>query len=105
MAGIFERLKPSAVDRVSAHLLDAAFVFNATGDFTTTQLKNGINGTLASPLAGAELTDIDNIATQLAAQANNTLKIIYFEKVKAATICVEMGVMNEATFRSVLGIA
>ena len=105
MAGIWERVKVDAADRISSHLLDAAFVFNATGDFTQQQIIDAINSKIVSPLAGAELTDLGNITSQMSAQGTATLKLVYLEKVRAAMLCAEMNLFNETTFRSILGIS
>lgn len=105
MAGLWERVKSGAAVRVPSHLLDAAFVLNATGTFTQQQIIDGLNSQISSPLAAAELTDLGNIVTEMAAQGTNTLKLIYMEKIKAAFICAECGVINEATFRTILDIA
>lgn len=106
MAGIWERVKKAAtLERCSAHLFEAALSFYGTGDFTAQQVLDGINGTLANDLAGAEVTDLTNIRTQLDAQGTTTLKLVYLQKVKAAVIAGEMGAIDETKFRSVLGIA
>lgn len=104
MAGIYERIKPSAEDRVSSHLLDAAFVFIHSGNFTNQQVANAIDNTIGSPLTNEEKTDLSNISTQLVNAGNLTNKLLYLEKIKAAFMLVEMGVINETTFRSLLGI-
>ncbi len=105
MAGIWERVRGDADDRINAHLFEAAFVFNATGTFTEQQIINALNDNLISPLTANELTDLNNITSQMSLQANNTLKLIYMEKIKSALICAEVGVINEVTFRSILNIA
>lgn len=107
MAGLWERIKPTAtLPRVSQHLLDASMTLYADGAFTSQQILDAINGTLgASPLAGAELTDLTAIRTQLDAKATATLKIIYALRMSAIGIAAEMGRVNEATWRSTLGIS
>lgn len=105
MAGIWERVKSTAAVRVPSHLLDAAFVLNATGTFTQQQIIDALNAQLPAPLAGAELTDLQNIVSEMTSQGTTTLKLVYIEKIKAAFICAESGSVNEATFRSILNIA
>jgi hypothetical protein len=105
MAGIYERIKPTAIDRVGSHLIDSAYVFIHTGTFTNQQVLNAINSTVETPLTAAETTDLTNISTALSNAGSVTNKLVYLEKIKAAFICAEIGVINEATFRSALGIA
>ena len=105
MAGIWERIKSDAQDRVSSHLLDAAYVFVHTGTFTNNQVVNAINGTIEIPLTVEEKTDLSNISKALSNAGSVTNKLVYLEKIKSAFICAEIGIINEATFRSLLGIA
>lgn len=105
MSGIYERIKPTANDRVSSHLLEASYVFKHTGTFTDVQIVNAINTTITAQLTQSEKTDLTNISTALTNAGSVTNKLVYLEKIKAAFICAEIGVINEATFRSVLGIA
>jgi hypothetical protein len=105
MAGIFERVKQTATDRVPSHLLEAAFVFKDLGTFTNQQIIDALNAKVTTPLAGAELTDLTNIATALAGAGSATNKLTYKEKIRAAFIGAESGSITEAQFRSILGIA
>lgn len=105
MAGIWERVKSTATDRLSSHLLDAAMVFRGDGTFTAQQILDVLNAHVSNPLEGAELTDLSAIVTVLSGTSGAANKLVYKEKVKAALLCAEMGAINEATFRSVLGIA
>jgi hypothetical protein len=105
MAGIWERIKPTTTDRVPSHLLEAAFVFKDTGTFTNQQIIDALNANISAPLAGAELTDLTNIATALASAGSVTNHLVYMGKVRAAFIGAESGSINEAQFRSILGIA
>lgn len=105
MAGIYERIKSTVDDRVGSHLIDAAYVFVHTGTFTNQQVINAINSTISSPLTAAETTDLNNISTALSNAGSATNKLVYLEKIKSAFIYAELGIINEATFRSVLGIA
>lgn len=105
MSGIWERVKSSASERVSAHLLEAAMVFRGAGTFTAQQLLDGINATVTTPLDAAAQTDLTNIVAQLSAASGTANKLAYKETFKAALICAESGTINETTFRNVLGIA
>jgi hypothetical protein len=107
MAGIWERLRTNNVvnpDLIGVHLLESASVLNALGEFTPAQVISGVNSQLKVPLSATELVDLNNIATQLAAQSNNTLKLVYLERIKAATLCAQLNLITEAKFRSILGI-
>lgn len=106
MAGIWNRIQSSiGGDRLGVHLIEAAFVTFNAGFFTSQQVINGLNATLATPLAGAELTDLGNIQTQLTNASGTANKLAYLERIKAATILGERGLINEATFRTILGIS
>lgn len=109
MAGIYDRLKPEGphgdgTDRLNAHLFDSAFLFTATGDFTNQQALSAINSTLNTPLSGDELVDLSDIQSELNSQGTTLSKLVYYEKIAAVAICVEVGVMGEAAFRSTLKI-
>lgn len=105
MAGIWERVKSNADDRVGSHLIDASYVLIHTGTFTTNQVLTAINGTIANPLTASEQTDLNNISTALSNAGSVTNKLVYLEKIKAIFVAAEMGLINETTFRSALGIA
>jgi hypothetical protein len=105
MAGIFERVKQTATDRVPSHLLEAAFLFKDKAIFTNQQIVDALNAKVQTPLAGAELTDLANIATALAGAGSLTNRMDYLNKVRAAFIGAESGSITEAQFRSILGIA
>jgi hypothetical protein len=105
MAGIFERVKQTATDRVPSHFLWAAFVFKNKGTYTSQQLLDSLNIGLQTPLAGAELTDLTNIVNAMAAAGSLTNRMDYINTLGAAAIAVEAGRMAEAQFRSILGIA
>lgn len=105
MAGIWERIKSDAPNRISSHLIDAAFVFVNTGTFTNQQVINAINSTTEVPLTQLEINDLSNISSVLSNSGSATNKLIYLEKIKSAFICAEMNIINESTFRNILGIA
>ena len=104
MAGLWERIKNTAEERVGVHLLEAGIVLHATNAFTKTQIRDAINTTLTTPLSVAETTDLELIVDKLDAELTTILKLVYLEKVKAWTIAAEHGVVTETQFRSALGI-
>lgn len=83
MAGIWERVKPDAADRVASHLIDAIFVFKHTGTFSDSQILSSLNKTLQSPLNASEITDLTNISTALSNTSGVANKLVYLEKIKA----------------------
>jgi hypothetical protein len=111
MAGIFERVKQTATDRVPSHQLDAAFVFKELAIFTNQQLIDDINRVATAnnhperALTAAETTDLQNIATALAGAGSATNRLIYLQRLRATFYAAESGSITEAQFRSILGIA
>jgi hypothetical protein len=111
MAGIFERVKSTATDRVPSHQLDSAFVFKELAIFTNQQLLDDINRVATAnnhperALTAAEITDLQNIAAALAAAGSVNARHIYFQRLRAAFYAAEIGSITEAQFRSILGIA
>ena len=111
MAGLWERIKPGADDRVSVHLLESGLggVYidehsDPGNGFTRLQVRDAINSLLASPLTAGEEADLVAIADVIDGLANNNLRQDYLIKLNALTIAAEMGVVTEATFRTKLGI-
>ena len=106
MTGILARIEPPATDRVRVNDLLAGLTLEATGDFTSQQVLDAINLRVNTALAGAELTDLSNIQTELGNQVGVDAKALYARKVWAVLIAVEAGSLtNEATARSILNIA
>ena len=104
MPGIWERVKSSAADRLSSHMVDAALTLYSAGNFTSQQVLDGINGQLASALAGVEVTDLSNIRAAMDAISQTANKLVYVGKVRAAFLAGEVGAITESQFRAILGI-
>ncbi len=110
MAGLWERVKPDADDRISIHLIEAAYggyfinTVNAAKGATKAQILAAINNHLVTPLTGPEQTDLNAIADQVDAQSNNINKLIFLTGLKYVFIAAEMGEVNEAKWRNDLGI-
>lgn len=103
MAGLWERIKPDALDRVPVHLIQSAIYCAGRGLFTDAQVRNALNAVLTTPLDSASETDLANIKAQ-AVIGSATLKIDYQLRLHAVCISAENGALNEATWRSELGI-
>lgn len=104
MAGIWERIKETADDRLAVHLLEAAIVLHQTNAFTKAQILAGLNAELNTPLTTAEETDLNAIMDALDTSGTVTNRLVYLAKVKAWTIAAEHGSVTEAQFRTGLGI-
>lgn len=103
MAGLWERIRPGADDRISVHMLVASLKGYGTAVFTKLQVKNALNGILESPLTAEEETDLNNLANQL--DSLLTLdKRGYENKLEALTIAAELGQVGETKWRTDLGI-
>lgn len=111
MSGLWERVKESADDNVPVHLIISGikayhvYTVDNTKGATKAQILAAINSLLDTDLAGAEITDLNNIATELDSLSNNTAKLIYLSNLEYAFTAAEMGVINEAKWRNDLGIA
>jgi hypothetical protein len=107
---IFDRLKPDGpngdgTDRVQAHLADAAIFLVADGSFTEAQARSAINAHLETPLAGAELSELNQVLTNIQAEPTLTDKIRYSMRWGHIVMVVESGdLTSEAIFKSVLNI-
>ena len=53
MAGIYDRILPSAEDRIPVHILYGAVVTYAEGIFTKAQIRTAINDVIVAPLTTA----------------------------------------------------
>jgi len=106
MAGIYERVKPAADDRVSIELIFQALLLRGIGEYTSQEAADAVNETVNLPLAGAEITDIQNLLGQMLAQADNTARLVYLNKAKAVFHQWEQGIsiMPESRGRTILGI-
>lgn len=108
MAGIFDYINsPSNSGTIPVHVMDWVYIFRSTGDFNDTQLLNGINQFANPDIANPSeaFTDLAAIASEMNGQPNTLSKLVYLEKIRAVFGCVEAGVVDEATARSILGIA
>lgn len=104
MAGLYDRIGAEA-DSVNVHYLVAGIKGYGTGIWTRQQVLDGVNALLTAPLSSAELTDYTAIADALDGQANALNKLIYGNKVEAAMIAAEAGVLNETGWRAALEIS
>ena len=115
MAGLWERVRGDADDRINIHLIEAAlggYHINAhidgTKGFTRVQVKDTINNELiangAAVLTAAEETDLNAIADEIDAQANDTARLHYLVGAKAVFIAAELEEITEAKWRADLGI-
>lgn len=104
MAGLYDRIG-AVEDNVQVHYLVAGIKGYGTGIWTRQQVLDGVNALLTAPLSGAELTDYTAIVDALDGQPNALNKLIYGNKIEAAMIAAEAGVLNEAGWRSALGIS
>ena len=110
MAGLWERVKNEAEDRVAVHLIEAAFgayyvnTVDGSKGATAAQILTAINNQLETPLDAASQTDLSDIAAEIDALANNTQKLIYLVGLKYVFIAAEMGEVNETKWRNDLGI-
>lgn len=104
MAGIWERVKLTAVNRVPVHLIEASFIFKDIGTFTNQQILDALNGAISAPLESAEITDLQNIAATLAGVGSTTNHLVQMGKIRAAFTGAEAGAITEAQFRNILGI-
>ena len=110
MAGLWERVKSDADDRVSTHLIVAgmrayfAYTVDNTKGATKAQVLAAINNQIGTNLTAAEQTDLDDIATALDAITGDTNKLIYLAGLEYVFIAAEMGEVNEAKWRNDLDI-
>ena len=106
MAGIYDRIKPDATDRLAVHRMMAALVLYSSGMINSTQARTVLNEVLQSPLSGAEITDLLNIVAQIDAKTGTANKLAYVHQVESVSIIAERGssLMSEAVFKNLLGI-
>ena len=106
MAGIYDRISGTVgpTDKISANLIHASYVLRALGEFTDTQILDALNATVANNLAGAELTDLTNIAAAMDAETGTVDKLVYAERLRATAIAIEEASLSDANMRSILGI-
>lgn len=115
MAGIWERVKPEGLDgdggdRVSTHVAQGcwqAYVANndsPPNGLDLDQIKAALNTDLVTPLDAAELADVDGIAAFITSLPSTLKQIIATNNVDAMWLLGEAGIIDEAKFRSDLGI-
>lgn len=104
MAGLYDRVTTNN-DNVPCHYVVGAMKAYAAGAWTQATILDGINAIIASPLTQAEQDDLTAIADEVDAQSTATLKLVYVNKIEAAFIAGEAGVLPEVNFRNMLGIA
>lgn len=103
MAGLWERIRGDAEDRLDLHLLDAAMAIYATGAFTQAQILTGLNSKLQTPLTPAEQADLNAMAAALDA-LTVVNKLVHQQKIMAWSIAAENLLVTEAQYRTALGI-
>ncbi len=105
MAGLWERIKPDATDRINTHLVIAGIKGYSAGVFTAQQVIDALNNHVQSPLTNPEKADLSAIAAQITAQGSVQLKLVYVVgKLEPVMMAGETGDCNEAFWRSTLGI-
>jgi hypothetical protein len=104
MAGLWERVKRDAEDRIAVHFLEAGFTLHYDGTFTMQQLKNGLNSMLQTPLTPEETADLDAIGAQVLAAPTLPDALLYLAQLMAWTIAAEAGKVQETAFRTGLGL-
>jgi hypothetical protein len=104
MAGLWERVNDAADDNVQVHLIVAGIKANGAGLFTPQQILDAVNAKLESPLAGAEVTDLNDITTVLSGKATTTDKLVYVNVVEAMFVSAEVGAVDETQWRTSLEI-
>jgi hypothetical protein len=103
MAGLWERIRGDAEDRIDIHLLDAAMTLYATGAFTPAQILSGLNSKLTTPLNPAEQADLQAMAAVLD-PLTVLNKLVHQQKIMAWSIAAENTLVTEAQYRTALGI-
>ena len=105
MAGIFDRVREG---QGLVHLLDAVFVFYHRGAYNKQTLAAALGNELSQngypELSSADLTDLNAIAVALDGSGSASNKLSYLNAIRANTMAAEYGAVNEAAFRSNLGI-
>jgi len=105
MAGLWERLKPTATDRVNVHLVVAGIKGFSASIFTAQQVLDALNRHLQTPLTAPEIADLSAIAAQVTAAGTVTNKLVYVVgKLEPVMVAAETGDCTEAFWRSSLGI-
>lgn len=110
MAGLWERVRPDANDRVNVHLIVASIkayyvqTEDATKGATRLQIRNHLDAHLQTPLSGAEITDLEGIADTIDGLPNANAKQSFVFLCEYAFIAAETGDINETKWRSDLGI-
>lgn len=114
MPGIYDRMAPAGLDgnggdRLNVHLTSEALCAYLGTTFTKQQVIDALNEDLSNrnsaPLRAADLTDLDNIKTEIDSKATNTQKIIYvLSAMTPVFVAAELDLINETAYRSALGI-
>jgi hypothetical protein len=104
MAGLWERIRVDAADRVSNHLLAAALVMHQTSGFSDAQILAAVNTSVQTPLTAAEQDDLAALAAVLDTQGSVTNRLVWLAKCEAWCLAAEHGVVTEAQWRAALGV-
>ena len=106
MSGIWERVAPNGDEnqiRVNVSLLETELTGVSLGVRARADAKNAIESNMEDTLTAAELVDLNAMADIF--ETGSTLdRLVYAHKVKYALNSAEVNQIDEATFRTVLGI-
>ena len=106
-AGLYDRVKPGGphgdgTDRVTAHLACAVVLGVARGASyaTKAEARAAVNAHLVTVLSGQELTDFNQVLTNIEAKATLEAKMLYYLSFKEALILAESGDINETRWET-----
>jgi len=106
MAGIYNRILRTAPPtfRLPADLLHVSMHLRSQDIYDDTALFAALNTNIFPSLSGAEVTDVNNIVTEMLAVGNPFQRISYSQTVRAVAVLAEEITISETDFRSFLGI-
>lgn len=103
MAGLYDRIRSEADDKIHIHIFSAAVKLWARGKIQQPAVVSLFT------LDGDALADLNAIAAKYGAFPNTTAgrldRLEYLEVLEAANVGAEDGLLTEAQWRSMLGIA
>ena len=103
MAGLFDRLYPTdGTVGIGGHSLSAVICLYEEGWVSAAEAKTYLNNLLDTPLGVDASTDLTNIAATISGPAADRLRRVAM--IEAAGQAVEDGQINEAKWRTILGI-
>lgn len=109
MAGIWERIKKGAPQRIGGHVLETLLVFRIDpADFTDAQLEAGINDLLSEDnydsLTSLEVVDVVAMSNAIRNAGGAAAQLLQLTKTKGAIASAAWGSINETQFRTISGI-